>query len=584
MKVSIIIPAYTSEEFIASAIDSVLSHTYSDIECIVVDPGLSDRTSEIIRGYSGTVTVLADDSGAGVFAALNTGIKAATGDIIGWLGADELYADPDVIEKAVQAIEMKGVDMCWGDLAYIDRHDSKHVLRFWKSSPYTKGAFARGWQLPQSASFIKKSIFERYGYFNTDFTIAADYELFLRLLEKHTFATHYVSLIFVKRRTDRVDGKSLAEIIAGNKECYRAWAVNGLPVNPLRVFVPKLFGKVPQYVGAQSRVEKMYRAKNRVLRALVLGGGGFIGSHLVRRLKTEGYFVRAADLRKPEFSRTAADEFVVGDLRDQSVCRAVLDGYFDEVYQLAADMGGAGYIFTGDHDADVMHNSASINLNIVELAREHAVGKIFYSSSACMYPAYNQEDPENPNCAESSAYPAAPDSEYGWEKLFSERVYLSYARNYGLSVRIARFHNIFGPESAWRGGREKGPAAICRKVAEARDGGAIEIWGDGFQTRSFLYIDECIEGMRRFMASDFPGPLNIGSDEMVTINQLAEMAAEISGKKLAHKHIAGPLGVRGRNSDNTLIQEKLGWAPSASLRAGMEKTYAWIVEQIAATT
>lgn len=316
--------------------------------------------------------------------------------------------------------------------------------------------------------------------------------------------------------------------------------------------------------------------------ALVCGAGGFIGSHLVKRLKTEGYWVRGVDLKKPDFNETAADDFVIGDLREQSVCKAILDRPFDEVYQLAADMGGAGYIFTGEHDADVMHNSATINLNMAHYGQIAGIKKIFYSSSACMYPAYNQEDPENPNCAEASAYPAAPDSEYGWEKLFSERVFLAYNRNYGLNVRIARFHNIFGPQGTWDGGKEKAPAAICRKVALTPDGGEIEIWGDGKQTRSFLYIDECLEGVRRLMEQDaFLGPVNIGSDEMVTINQLAEMAMEIAGKKITLKHIEGPLGVRGRNSDNTLIKEKLGWAPNQPLKEGLAKTYAWISEQIA---
>ncbi|OGI95607.1 NAD-dependent dehydratase [Candidatus Nomurabacteria bacterium RIFCSPLOWO2_01_FULL_42_17] len=315
-------------------------------------------------------------------------------------------------------------------------------------------------------------------------------------------------------------------------------------------------------------------------RALVCGAGGFIGSHLVKKLKNEGYWVRGVDLKNPDFSPTEADEFILGDLRDQTVCRNVLDQSFDEVYQLAADMGGAGYIFTGEHDADVMHNSASINLNIVELAHKQKVGKIFYSSSACMYPSYNQEDPNNPKCSEDSAYPAAPDSEYGWEKLFSERLYLSYFRNYGLNVRIARFHNIFGPLGTWKGGKEKAPAALCRKVAEAKDGGEIEIWGDGEQTRSFLYIDECIEGVRRLMDSNFTGPVNIGSDEMVTINQLAKMIMKSAGKKLTIKHISGPLGVRGRNSDNTLIKEKLKWAPSQPLQDGLKITYEWINKKI----
>lgn len=315
-------------------------------------------------------------------------------------------------------------------------------------------------------------------------------------------------------------------------------------------------------------------------KALVLGAGGFIGSNLVERLKTEGFWVRGVDLKSPEFLMTSADEFVVGDLRNQQVCDKVLDQYFDEVYQLAADMGGAGFVFTGENDADIMHNSALINLNISERAAKHQVGKIFYSSSACIYPEFNQTDPDNPNCEESSAYPAQPDSEYGWEKLFSEHLYFSFHKNYGLNVRVARFHNIFGPRGTWEGGREKAPAAICRKVALAKDGSSIEIWGDGKQTRSFLLIDECLEGIRRFMDGDFIGPLNIGSDEMITINGLAEMAIDISGKNLTIKHTDGPLGVRGRNSDNRLIMEKLNWKPTLPLRKGMESTYAWILEQV----
>jgi nucleoside-diphosphate-sugar epimerase len=313
---------------------------------------------------------------------------------------------------------------------------------------------------------------------------------------------------------------------------------------------------------------------------LVCGAGGFIGHHLVRRLKSQGHWVRGVDLKRPQFSSTDADEFIVGDLREQSIVRQVLDQPFDEVYQLAADMGGAGYIFTGEHDADVMHNSAIINLNIVEAAIKNKVGKIFYSSSACIYPEYNQMDPDNPKLSEESAYPAAPDSEYGWEKLFSERLFLSFHRNYGLQVRVARFHNVFGPEGTYAGGKEKAPAAMARKVAEATDGGSIEIWGDGQQTRSFLYIDECLEGVERLMNSDFTGPVNIGSDEMVTINQLAELTMQIAGKSLTLKHIEGPLGVRGRTSDNTLIKEKLGWAPNYPLAAGMRKTYAWIAGEM----
>ena len=317
---------------------------------------------------------------------------------------------------------------------------------------------------------------------------------------------------------------------------------------------------------------------------LVCGAGGFIGSHLVKRLKREGYWVRGVDMKFPEFSETAADDFVIGDLRDQSFCRDMVDRRFDEVYQLAADMGGAGYIFTGEHDADVMHNSATINLNVLDACHKRNVKRIFYSSSACMYPAYNQEDPSNPNCAEGSAYPAAPDSEYGWEKLFSERLYLAYGRNYGMECRVARYHNIFGPEGTWQGGREKAPAAICRKVAEARNGGAIEIWGDGEQTRSFLFIDECVEGTVRLTRSGQSGPFNIGSEEMVSINQLAGMAMDIAGKKLKLVHVPGPLGVRGRNSHNALIKEKLGWAPSARLYDGLEATYRWVENQVHANS
>jgi len=314
-------------------------------------------------------------------------------------------------------------------------------------------------------------------------------------------------------------------------------------------------------------------------RILVCGAGGFIGGHLVRRLKNAGAWVRGVDLKHNEFSTSPADEFIIGDLRDPRIAEGIVEGV-DEIYQLAADMGGAGYIFTGEHDAAVMHNSATINLNVLEAARLAGVNKLFYSSSACIYPEHNQRDPDNPKCAEDSAYPAAPDSEYGWEKLFSERLYLSYMRNYGMEVHIARFHNIFGPEGTWNGGREKAPAALCRKVAEAPNKGKIEIWGDGKQTRSFLYIDECLDGMLRLMESSFPGPVNIGSEEMVTINQLAQMVMEIAGKNLEIRHIPGPQGVRGRNSDNKLISERLGWRPTDSLRAGMEQTYQWIASQV----
>ena len=317
-------------------------------------------------------------------------------------------------------------------------------------------------------------------------------------------------------------------------------------------------------------------------KALVCGAGGFIGSHLVKRLKKQGLWVRGVDLKYPEFSETLADDFLIGDLRDPQICRSVVDMKFDEVYQLAADMGGAGFVFTGDNDADIMHNSALINLNMLEACFKRNIKRIFYSSSACIYPKFNQEDPENPNCSEDSAYPAFPDSEYGWEKLFSERLYLAFHRNYGMEVRIARFHNVFGPEGSWNDGREKAPAALCRKVAVSKLKGLdyIEVWVDGKQTRSFLYIDECLEGVRRLMDSDWTGPVNIGSEEMVSINQLAEMIMEIAGKKLTLKHIPGPEGVRGRNSDNQLIYKMLVWKPEMPLKEGLKKTYRWIEDQV----
>ncbi len=314
--------------------------------------------------------------------------------------------------------------------------------------------------------------------------------------------------------------------------------------------------------------------------ALVCGAGGFIGSHLVKRLKREGFWVRGVDLKFPEFSETEADDFFLADLRDPVNCRDVLDRRFDEIYQLAADMGGAGFVFTGENDADIMHNSATINLNMLEACRKRNNNRIFYSSSACMYPEHNQLDPNAPVTREDSAYPANPDSEYGWEKLFSERLYLAYMRNHGMDVRIARYHNIFGPEGTWTGGREKSPAAFCRKVAEGKSGDTIEMWGDGNQTRSFLYVDECVEGTVKLMRSDFSGPVNIGSEEMVTINRLAEMVMEIAGKTMKISHIPGPLGVRGRNSHNELIQDKLGWSPRESLKEGLAKTYPWIETQV----
>jgi nucleoside-diphosphate-sugar epimerase len=318
-------------------------------------------------------------------------------------------------------------------------------------------------------------------------------------------------------------------------------------------------------------------------RILVCGAGGFIGGHLVKKLKKQGHWVRAVDIKQHEFSNSPADEFIVGDLTDQQIVKKVLDQHFDEVYQLAADMGGAGYIFSGENDANLMFNSASINLNIIHQAVLHGVGKIFYSSSACIYPAYNQTDPSNPNCAEGSAYPAEPDSDYGWEKLFSERLYQAFARNHGLRIRIGRFHNVFGPGGAWCDGKEKAPAAICRKVAEAQDGGVVEVWGDGLQTRSFLYIDECLEAVERFMNTEFEGPLNIGSEEMVSINELTKKVIAISGKNLAIKNIPVTYqGVRGRRSDNTLIKQQLNWAPTQPLNEGLKKTYAWVETQVKA--
>ena len=315
-------------------------------------------------------------------------------------------------------------------------------------------------------------------------------------------------------------------------------------------------------------------------KALVCGAGGFIGSHMVNRLRKEGFWVRGVDIKYPEFGKTVADDFVIGDLRDPRICQQVVDQKFNEVFQFAADMGGAGFIFTGENDANIMHNSALINLNMLKACHKSNVKRIFYSSSACVYPEYNQLDPDNPNCAEKDAYPAQPDSEYGWEKLFSERLYLAFHRNYGMEVRIARYHNVFGPNGSWNDGREKAPAAICRKVAEAEDGGEIEIWGDGVQTRSFLFIDECLEGTLRLTRSDWVGSVNIGSDEMVSINELVGIITKIAGKTINIKHIDGPLGVRGRNSDNRQIEKKLGWRPTQTLKTGLEKTYAWIEDQV----
>jgi GDP-D-mannose 3',5'-epimerase len=315
--------------------------------------------------------------------------------------------------------------------------------------------------------------------------------------------------------------------------------------------------------------------------ALVCGAGGFIGSHLVRRLKKEGFWVRGVDLKFPEFAETRADDFVIADLRKPENCRNVIDRRFDEVYQLAADMGGAGYLFTGDCDADIMHNSACINLNILDSCVGRNIKRVFYSSSACVYPEYNQTNPDAPICREDTVYPAQPDSEYGWEKLFSERLYLSYARNFGICTKIGRYHNIYGPEGTWRGGKEKVPAALCRKVAEAHEMGTIEIWGDGQQTRSFLYVDECVEGTLRLMRHpSFHGPVNIGSEELVSINQLAMIIMRLAGKQLTVTHVPGPQGVRGRNSNNDLIDRMLQWRPSLPLERGLGILYPWVEQQV----
>ena len=325
--------------------------------------------------------------------------------------------------------------------------------------------------------------------------------------------------------------------------------------------------------------------------AIVLGAGGFIGGHLVKRLKSEGFFVKGVDIKRNEYSHGVADEFELADLRDKNQVDRVIDRHYDEVYQLAADMGGAGYIFTGENDSEIMYNSVMINLNVIDICYKKSIDNIFYSSSACIYPEHNQLDPDNPNCEESSAYPANPDSEYGWEKLFSERMFLAFHRNYKLNVRVARFHNIFGPQGTWNGGKEKAPAAMMRKAAEAPEGGKVEVWGSGSQTRSFLHVDECVEAVLRLMKSDFIGPVNIGSEEMVSINELAQIAIDASGKNLSIHNIDGeefvskygfvcPLGVKGRNSHNTLYREKVGWEVSQSLREGMMSTYSWIAEQV----
>lgn len=313
---------------------------------------------------------------------------------------------------------------------------------------------------------------------------------------------------------------------------------------------------------------------------LVCGAGGFIGSHLVEKLKEQGNYVIGVDLHYPIYSSTKADVFYLMDLREQENVRKLITRGIDEIYQLAADMGGAGYIFTGEHDADIMYNSCQINLNILDEMHKKGVKKVFYSSSACMYPSYNQEDPANPLMAEDSAYPANPDSEYGWEKLFSERLYMTYAKNYGFDVRIARFHNIFGPNGSWNNGKEKAPAALCRKVALCKDGGVVDVWGPGNQTRSFLFIDECVEGIQRIMNSSYTKPVNLGSIRMISINELVTLIALLNGKNVSIRNIDGPRGVMGRNSDNKLIKDVIGWVPAEDLESGLIKTYNWIDEQI----
>jgi nucleoside-diphosphate-sugar epimerase len=313
---------------------------------------------------------------------------------------------------------------------------------------------------------------------------------------------------------------------------------------------------------------------------LVCGAGGFIGTNLVKNLKKQGHYVIGADLHYPLYSTTVADEFYIMDLREQRNVEQLITSDIDEIYQLAADMGGAGYIFTGEHDADIMHNSAMINLNVLDMMHKKGVKNVFYSSSACIYPSFNQEDPDNPLCTENTAYPANPDSEYGWEKLFSERLYMAYSRNHGIRARIARFHNIFGPEGSWNNGKEKAPAALCRKVAMCEDNGIVEIWGPGNQTRSFLFIDECIEGIHKIMASECEFPVNLGSERMISINNLAFLIAKLANKNITIQNIDGPIGVMGRNSDNTLLKETVGWSPDENLEYGLLKTLTWIKSQL----
>jgi len=310
--------------------------------------------------------------------------------------------------------------------------------------------------------------------------------------------------------------------------------------------------------------------------ALVLGAGGFIGTHLVSDLKRQGFWVRGVDLKEPEFSDTDADDFIIADLSTEAGMGAANDQEFTEVYQLAADMGGAGYIFTGENDAQVMQNSSLINLLFLQSTAKYKPGRVLYSSSACVYPEHNQMDTDSPTTAEHSVYPANPDSNYGWEKLYAERLFQAHAHNCSLDVRIARFHNIFGPLGTWNNGKEKAPAAVCRKVAEAENNGTIEVWGDGKQTRSFLYVDTCLQALRKLMDSNFYEPINVGSAEMVSINELAARVIALSGKSLSISHVDGPQGVRGRSSDNTMIQEVLDWSPESKLDDGLEITFEWI--------
>lgn len=315
-------------------------------------------------------------------------------------------------------------------------------------------------------------------------------------------------------------------------------------------------------------------------KAIVLGAGGFIGNHLVKRLKRDGMYVVAIDLQMPAYSKSQADEFLIGDLRDEAFLEKSIPTEVDELYQLAADMGGAGYIFSGENDATIMSNSLQINLNVARIAVQKKVKALFFASSACIYPAFNQVDPNHPICTENTAYPAAPDSEYGWEKLMSERLYQAYARNFGLNVKIARLHNVYGSECAWNNGREKAPAAICRKIAQAFSEDSIEIWGNGEQTRSFLFIEDCLDAILLLMRSTVREPLNIGSEEMISMEDFVKLIAQIAHKKIEIKYTEGPTGVKGRCSDNTLIKTHIGWEPKVDLQTGIHQLYHWVEDQV----